>query len=303
MPLRYPVDELVALQRRTDTDDEDEQAEAFDLYSEAFGWVDHRATEREVVEALAWQLEDGDELTCREDEGEGYGATPIRNGVEYPVPLTRTGSDRYVMLHSLAEILKDRYVVFCERDSMASDTHGFLVLTHEDAAALRQRHGKWMDRHLESPEPGVDGFSGLKVPWLGHEAAAPGFARKRAKMDARAEKARAHLLEDRLDPPLPAHLQGDPVGALTHVMQGMGQALRQQHLVMLYVVLALGWAAFGGFTTLGQRWRLAGVVLLSGAAFYHHWVAQRMRRGWRPLFAVRSLPGVVLLALLLALMR
>jgi hypothetical protein len=45
-------------------------------------------------------------LTFREDD-DGR-VTPIRNGLEYVVPLTMTVSDRYVMIHSLAEILKDR---------------------------------------------------------------------------------------------------------------------------------------------------------------------------------------------------
>jgi hypothetical protein len=62
--------------------------------------------EHKVVEAFAWQLEDGDVLTFREDD-DGR-VTPIRNGLEYVVPLTMTVSDRYVMIHSLAEILKDR---------------------------------------------------------------------------------------------------------------------------------------------------------------------------------------------------
>src|SRR5688572_9873963 len=194
MPLPYPIDEWIALHDRWaqgDEDTDDAVAEAGDAFREAFAWIDWRASEAHVVEAFAAKLEPGDALTCRERE-DGV-VLPIRNGVEYRVPLTGTGSDRYVMIHSLAEILKDRYAVLVPVDNAQADTHGFLVLTHAEVDELHERHGKWLDEYLEPLRPGIDFFSGLEVPWYGHEGAAPDFARKRAMYDGRARKASADM--------------------------------------------------------------------------------------------------------------
>jgi hypothetical protein len=297
MPLRYPLDELVALSRRIDKEkDDDVRQDLHEEYGEAFGWIDSGSTEREVIEAFAWQLEDGDELVAHEDEH--HVATPVRNGVAHPVPLTHTGCDRYVMVHSLVELLKDRYVVLREADCSLDDTHGFLVLTHADAAALKARHGKWMDRHLDAMTPGIDGFSGLDVPWLGHEGSAPDFAREHAALEARDDRRRAKL-QARIQPAFPVDMSGGPVQALAAGVEHLRQRLRQQHLQYLYVVLALV-AGIAWAMGWGRQERLGGavaVILLGAAAAYHAWVERRMAHGWQPVLALRGLPAIVLLLL------
>ena len=98
---------------------------------------------------------------------------PIRNGVEYRVPLTRTGSDRYVMIHSLAEILKDRYATFMEAESHGgSDTHGVIVVPHAQVEELERLHPGWIGKHLATLK-GIDGFSGLEVPRIGEVRPVP----------------------------------------------------------------------------------------------------------------------------------
>lgn len=76
-----------------------------------------------------------------------------------------------VLIYSLMEILKD--------------THGFLVLAHDEARELAARYPKRMRRHLETMAPGVD------IPWYGHETQAPGFAKARASVDAEVDRMKA----------------------------------------------------------------------------------------------------------------
>jgi hypothetical protein len=292
MPPRYPIDELVTLHAATQVDDEEAAGEAFDAYHEAFGWIDHRAFESEVVDAFAWQLDDGDVLAWREDDHDRV--TPIRNGVEYPVPLTGTGSDRYVMIHSLAEILKDRYTVLLDTASTDSDTHGVLVLPHAQAAALRQRHPKWMKANLEALSPGIDGFSGLKVPWYGHADAAPDFARQRAAMDERFERQKAELRR-MFEAPTARDVREGLPGAI----EFRQHRLRQRQVSWIYFLsaIAMGVALALGWSKVPVASASAWVVLLANAGAYHAWAAKRMRRGWRPNMAMRWLPLLVLVVL------
>lgn len=275
---------------------EDEQAA--EDYNEAFGWIDWRSMEHEVIEAFAWQLDEGDELTYREDEDEGR-VTPILNGVEYRVPLTFTGSDRYVMIHSLAEILKDRYEVFLEADSQQSDTHGVLVLPHAQAEVLRQRHAQWMKNALEELQPGLDGFSGLQVPWVGHEDAAPEFAAKRAKMDASSQRSKER--RQRGFDAYAEDLRATERGELPASENIFAIKQRQHWAAMFYfaaafvsMLLTISGLVYGR----GTGWR--AVVLLALAGSYHVTIATRMSDGWRPPRLLRWLPAVVLLVLLVS---
>lgn len=292
MPPRYPIDELVALHARTQVADEVAAGEASEAYGEAFGWIDHRALESEVVQAFAWQLDEGDVLAFREDDDDRV--TPIRNGVEYRVPLTRTGSDRYVMIHSLAEILKDRYTVLLEAGSRQGDTHAVLVLPHAQVAELQQRHARWMQANLATLTPGRDEFNGLQVPWYGHEDAAPGFAHVHAAKQARIEQQKADLRRI-FEVPKGKDLRDGIAAAGARVEQ----RLQQQQAAWVYAMLAsaLGVITFTGWTQVRGPIAWTWVGLLAAAGAYHAWVASRMRRGWRPNVAMRWLAVIVLLVL------
>ena len=297
MPLPRPIDEWIALHERWtqgDEDTDDAVAEAGEAFRDAFAWIDWRAFESQVVEAFAAKLEPGDSLTFRERE-DGV-VLPIRNGVEYRVPLTGTGSDRYVMIHSLAEILKDRYAVLVPVDNAQADTHGFLVLTHAELEELHAHHGKWMDENLEPLRPGLDFFSGLEVPWYGHEGAAPDFLRRRAAYDQRAKKAQAEMARV-----VESALQGTKASVRWNAAEvARAQRMRQKHVAWLYLAaaLVLGGFTFKGWNTLmaaAQAW--TWVALLLGAVGYHAWVASRMKDGWRPNVVLRWVPIVALLVL------
>lgn len=276
---RLPIDELVAL-------DEEDQAEAF-------VWIDWRSDEDEVVTGFAEQLDDPDSLTFREEEGR---VIPILDGVERPVPLTLSGSDRYVMIHSLAEMLKDRYTVWMHADSQGSDTHGFLVLRNDESAALQQRHPKWVGKYLSALSPGIDGFSGLDIPWWGHEDHAPQFARKRAAIDADTErqKARVRALAEAWREDLP----GD-VARGNGFLSLMG---RQQMAVLAYAAGALlaGLATLSDAVPAGVATTTCALAaaVFALAAIYHGWVFKRMRWGWRPSMLARIAPALVIMVLL-----
>lgn len=276
---RMPIDQLVAL-------DEDEQGEAF-------VWIDWRSGEDEVVTDFAEQLDPADTLTFRED---GDRVVPILRGVEHPVPLTLSGSDRYVMIHSLAELLKDRYTFWRHADSAGSDTHGFLVLRNDEASELQQRHPKWVKKNLETLTPGVDGFSGLDIPWWGHEHHAPGFAGQRRAMDADLDR-----LKDR-------------VHAITGALRDDARDNSPPGETFLMVLAKQRWAvaAYAGGALLSALVALSDAVpagvatttcavaaaMFALSAVFHAVVVSRMRKGWRPPLWVRIAPAMVIMVLL-----
>lgn len=148
--MRTPLATLVAL-------DEDE-------LSDALIWIDWRSFESEVVTGFSDELAEDDAIgMLDEDEPREL----VHRGATYAIPLTESGRDRYVMIASVARILKDRYSVFVHSDSYrGSDTHGFLVLNNAEAEAARRQHADWLSQHFEPLPLGIDGFSGQPIPYL-----------------------------------------------------------------------------------------------------------------------------------------
>lgn len=166
------IDELTSLTR-----------EDFDA---AFGWVDWRSSEQEVVETFENQLGDGWDLNLNMDNGDTMLSV---QGVEYIIPLTDTGSDRYVMLSSLAEIFKETHVIWLHKKGMEDDTHGILALAKGQSDELTKHHGNWVTEHLLPLRKGVDEFDGIAIPYYGAEDNAPNFERERSAIDqARADR-------------------------------------------------------------------------------------------------------------------
>jgi hypothetical protein len=168
------IDRLVTL-------DEDE-------LQDAFVWIDWRSFEREVLDGFSEQLDPEDALGYADEDS----PTEVSyRGLSYTIPLTVSGCDRYVTIHSVAEIIKDRYTIFAEADSASgSDTHGFLILPNADAARLCAEHGGWVKRHLSELALGIDGFSGIKIPYTGREDNNPEIDEDLARQRAADEKRR-----------------------------------------------------------------------------------------------------------------
>lgn len=144
-----------------------------DALRDRFCWIDWRSHESEVVDGFSEYMAAEDALTCVDGED---ARTIAWSGATFAIPLTETGSDRYVMIHSVAEIVKDRYTVWGDPESIGgSDTHGFLILSNAVSDALMAQHPAWVARHLRRLDPGMDEFNGIRVPWFGHEAHAPDF--------------------------------------------------------------------------------------------------------------------------------
>jgi hypothetical protein len=149
--MRIPLETLVTL-------DEDE-------LSDALIWIDWRSFESEVVTGFSDELDEADAIGMVDEDDP---RELVLRGETYRIPLTESGRDRYVMIASVAEILKDRYSVFVHSDSYGdADTHGFLVLTDAEAARARQHHAEWLERSFEPLPLGIDGFSGKAIPYLG----------------------------------------------------------------------------------------------------------------------------------------
>lgn len=153
-----------------------------DALSGALVWIDWRSFESEVVEGFSEQLDEDDAIEMLDEESP---TDLVHRGVAYRIPLTESGRDRYVMIASVAEILKDRYSVFVHSDSYGgSDTHGFLLLSNADAEHARQHHADWLSANFEPLPMGIDGFSGEAIAYLGHEPPAQASADSRTAAPA-----------------------------------------------------------------------------------------------------------------------
>lgn len=139
------------------------------------GVVDWRDTEDCVVWAIASQLPDPDVLTCNEPETDEAPFLIVYRGRSHEIPLTSSGVDRYVTISSLIEILRGDFRLYlragCERD----DTHLIIVVEESVANALERDHAAWRSEHLIPVEPGLDYFSGLRIPYYGHTDNNPDF--------------------------------------------------------------------------------------------------------------------------------
>lgn len=135
-----------------------------DDLDEFTGWIDWRSEEEEVVYAV--QEHTGEPL---ESTWEGDDFLLKWGDSTFKIPLTMSSVDRYVAINSLAEILKEKYQFFLRVGYDGSDTHGLLVVDKECAAELEQNHADWLRENFEKLKPGIDHFSGLKIPYYGNE--------------------------------------------------------------------------------------------------------------------------------------
>ena len=152
------IDKLIALEE--------------DEFADQFGWIDWREDDAAVVETFGLQLTDTSSIGYVQQDGE---ITVQYGGKSHPIPLTHTGCDRYVVLSSLAELLSDTHEVWLHKASTENDTHGILVLSRSASRLLEEKHAPWVKDNLQRLVRGVDGFSGLEIPYLGHEERAREF--------------------------------------------------------------------------------------------------------------------------------
>ena len=204
-------------------------------FDAAFGWVDWHSSEQEVVEAFESQLGDGWALQLKADDERSVLSV---QGADHTVPLTGTGSDRYVMLSSLAEIFKETHVVWLHKGRIEDDTHGVLVLTKEQSDALMAHHAAWVAKHLLPLEKGVDEFRGIAIPYYGHEDNAPGFEEDCRAMD-RARTAQQAKIKADAEKYLDRYVALEEAANRKSLVQRFGFPVTIAILVLIAVVIAL----------------------------------------------------------------
>ncbi|MBB3166963.1 hypothetical protein [Simiduia aestuariiviva] len=157
---------------------------------EFFSWMDWREYDSEVARLFIAQLEalagDAPLMQCVENE---EGMSIVYEGKAHRIPLTDTGSDRYVTLCSLAKLVQDSHDVWLHRETLGDDTHGFLVLNKAQSAELAEKYGEWSAQHLKKLAPGWCEIYQRRIPYLGNEDYAVAFARAVAAEEAE-ERAR-----------------------------------------------------------------------------------------------------------------
>lgn len=148
-------------------------------------WVDHRAMEEEIVDDCSAQMIEGDRLKVRTQVSDSSAHSEAATStdqehfelwiqfiskditIEQRIPLTQTRHDRYVLLSSLAVMLKGVYSIYLSTEHLQSDTHGIaLVKDTVFAAATAQEQQAFLEQ-FESMELGKDYFHGQLVPYLG----------------------------------------------------------------------------------------------------------------------------------------
>jgi hypothetical protein len=150
--------------------------------NDAYVWVDHRADELSIVEEVSALLDEQDALEAREDTET---ISLVHRGSSHVVPLAFSPHDRYIMISSLAHLLRDRYRFFVLDSSLGSDTHGLHVVPADAVRAWANLPG-----HLIPLDIGYDYFHKIRVPYLGGENSAPSFAadQQRIKSESNAMK-------------------------------------------------------------------------------------------------------------------
>jgi hypothetical protein len=165
--------------------------------ADAYTGIDHREAPDAIVEYVASLLAPEHVLAARvDDDTEQLYAT--YRGQEHRIPLTLRWYDQYVVISSLAELLKDDYRFFVLAPSLASDTHALLVAPIADALS-------WvpLPEHLMPLEFGFDYFGKIRVPYLNHEDSAPDFARESGaqnEMQDALQQVLSGLLAGKADP-------------------------------------------------------------------------------------------------------
>ncbi len=155
-------------------------------FADQFGWVDWRQDDAAVIEMFRSQLGDSASIEYVEERGD---ITVQYRGRSYSIPLTHTGCDRYVVLSSLAELLRETHDVWLHKASMEDDTHGVLVLSRSFSRELAEKHASWVKESLQPLRRGIDEFTGLKIPYIGHERRKTEFEKEyRALEAARTER-------------------------------------------------------------------------------------------------------------------
>ena len=156
-------------------------------FADQFGWVDWREDDTDVIEMFRSQLGDSDSIEYVEERGE---ITVQYRGRSHAIPLTHTGCDRYVVLASLVELVGETHDVWLHKGSMEDDTHGVLVLTRSFSRELREKHASWVKERLQPLKKGVDEFTGLEIPYIGHEQRRAEFEKDYRALDAARTKTR-----------------------------------------------------------------------------------------------------------------
>ena len=138
---------------------------------DAYIIVDHREYELAIATGVAERLSPEHTLTAKETDDTillGF------QGQEFAVPLQFTPHDRYIMISSLAHLLREHYRFFLLESRLEDDTHYVLVADEASVNAWGALPG-----HLVPLELGYDYFHGIHVPYLGGEDSAPDFEQDR----------------------------------------------------------------------------------------------------------------------------
>jgi hypothetical protein len=135
-------------------------------------WVDHRAMEEEIVGDCSAQMTAGDRLKVRlggDDESYELWVQFISNDqtVEHRIPLTESRHDRYVLLSSMAVLLKDQYSVYLSSTHLQDDTHGVALVKNTVFASASESVRQQFLAEFEPLEIGKDYFNNQLVPYLG----------------------------------------------------------------------------------------------------------------------------------------
>jgi len=147
-----------------------------DELDDQFLWVAWFQQEEGMIKKLAEKLHISDKLTaeCLEDK------LRVRwNGEEHILPLSTQPHNSYIVISSLAYLLRESHDFWLVKYLMGDDVHAILITTKEETGVLATKYSKQVSRFFTPLECGHDYFSGIDILYLDQEDYNPLFEQQR----------------------------------------------------------------------------------------------------------------------------
>ncbi len=152
-----------------------EQEEAFISRNEMekeFLWVAWFQEETGICHQLGKKLPDSETLTA---EWRGTQFWINLNDAQHCIPLAANAHNTYILLSSIAHLLRDQFDFWLVKHLMEDDLHALLITSKQESALLAKNHSGDLEKYFSLFSPGHDHFSRIKIPYTDNENNNPYF--------------------------------------------------------------------------------------------------------------------------------
>lgn len=147
-----------------------------DEVDDEFLWIAWFQQEEWIVKILAENLLISDKLTAEFLEDK----LRVRwNSEEHDLPLSIDSHNSYIVISSMAHLLRDSHDFWLVKYLMEEELHAILITTKAETGELTAKFPRSVSRYFIPLERGHDYFSGIDIPYLDHEDHNPLFEQQR----------------------------------------------------------------------------------------------------------------------------